>query len=86
MSTMLLCVWKCLPEVVAAYNALPAGADRRIAKVCSEFHSLVHCTVTITKVCRLRIAQVEAKAFSGADQMFKREEGPGMLDGGLTTQ
>jgi hypothetical protein len=51
------------PQMVAADKALPAGADVRIPVIISQFDGLIHRTVTVSQVRRLRRPQVGVKTF-----------------------
>ena len=51
------------PQMVTPDEALPAGADVGIPVIISQFESLIHPTVTVPQVRRLRRPQVSAKAF-----------------------
>ena len=51
------------PQMVAPSKALPARPNIRIPKIVSQFHGLVHPTVTVSQVGRLRCPQVGSKTF-----------------------
>ena len=50
------------PQMVAPNEALPARANIRIPVIISQFHSLIHPTVTVSQVSRLRRPQMGSKA------------------------
>jgi hypothetical protein len=51
------------PQMVAPDEALPARANIRIPIIISQFHGLIHPTVTVSQVGRLRRPQVGSKTF-----------------------
>jgi hypothetical protein len=51
------------PQMIASENALPTRADIRIPIIVSQFQSLVHPTVSVSQIGRLRCAQMSSKAF-----------------------
>ena len=51
------------PQMIAPDEALPARANIRIPIIVSQFHGLIHPTVTISQVGRLRCPQMGSKAF-----------------------
>ena len=53
-------------EVVAADERLAACTDGRAAVILTELHGLIHPTVAVTEVGRLRVTQMEAQAFNRA--------------------
>ena len=53
-------------QMVAPDEALPARANIRIPIIISQFHGLIHPTVTVSQVGRLRFSKVSSKAFLSA--------------------
>lgn len=53
------------PEVIATNEGLQACADIGVTIILTELDSLVNPSVAITKVGRLRVAQVNTEAFGG---------------------
>ena len=51
------------PQMIAPNEALPARANIRIPIIISQFHGLIHPTVTVSQVGRLRCPQMGSKAF-----------------------
>jgi hypothetical protein len=52
-----------IPQMVTPDEALPARANIRIPIVISQFYGLIHPTVTVSQVGRLRRPQVGSKTF-----------------------
>jgi len=51
------------PQMIAPDEALPARANIRIPIIVSQFHGLIHPTVTVSQVGSLRCPQMGPKAF-----------------------
>jgi hypothetical protein len=55
--------------MIAPEKALPACANIRIPVIISQFHGLIHRTVTVSQVGRLRCSKVGSKAFLSAGRV-----------------
>jgi hypothetical protein len=60
------------PQMVTPDEALPARANIRIPKIISQFYGLVHPTVTVSQVGRLRCSQMGPKAFDSTGRLVIR--------------
>ena len=60
-----------LPKVIATNKALTASANSGIAKVLANLDGLVYCTVTVAKISRLGVAEMDSKTFRRAAKQRK---------------
>jgi hypothetical protein len=54
------------PQMIASEKALPTRANIWIPVIVSQFQGLIHPTVTVPQVGRLRCSKVGSKAFLSA--------------------
>ena len=55
-----------VPEVIASYDALPAGTNIRVTKVFAKLYRLIHWAMSVTEIGGLRVTKMNPEAFSRA--------------------